>query len=187
MIIFENVGRTDILAWNLLLYTTQSFLQKITFPFSRYQPPSQQLPKIAKFQFSADFCIFLHFCRKPNAGDKTGLPRKGSNDPLRDRVLGKSDMFFENKRSLRPEHFHPSGGTGEDAWRIMMPRIWRGNALFRHHALRLILLLFSAVWVEKGGQRWAGTSAFSAGKMTREVQFLAVMKIFFLKQRAFSS
>ena len=63
MIIVENVGMPDILAWNLLLYTKKSFLQKITFPFSRYHPPLQQLAKIAKFQFSADFCIFLHFCR----------------------------------------------------------------------------------------------------------------------------
>ena len=58
MIIFENVGRTDILAHFLLLYTKKSFLQKIHFPLFHYHPPLQQLPKTTKFQISADFCIF---------------------------------------------------------------------------------------------------------------------------------
>ena len=81
MIIFGNVGKADNLAWNLLLYTKKSFLQKITFPLFRYHLPSQQLPRIAKFQFSADFCIsaetrfraeimFAHFSIGPSPHSK---------------------------------------------------------------------------------------------------------------------
>ena len=112
MIIFGNVGRTDILAWSLLLYTKKLFLQKITFPFFRYHLPIQQLPKIAEFQISADFCRFRHFCRKSNPRDKTGFPRKGSKDPFGILSPGNSDKLFENKQSLRCGPRPPTGGAG---------------------------------------------------------------------------
>ncbi len=105
MIIFGNVGRSDILARNLLLYTKKSFLQKIPFPLFRYHPPSQELTGILKF------CKFCKF---------TELGFRGSDRIARERVVWprsgscprESRHALSNNQFLRPEHFHLSGGAG---------------------------------------------------------------------------
>ncbi len=117
------------MAFDLILYTNKSLLLNIAFPLPHYHPTLQQLPQIAKFQTSSNL-------QKTRFRGRTRFPRKGSNHPLGDRVLGNSDMLFENKRSLRPESCHTAGGAGRTIGEITMPRLWRGDALLHSRGAR---------------------------------------------------